>query len=397
MKKYTSGAFESTTYSIYTRSSEEIITEFPAIITTTSQNTIAIIKGNMVQTGTPSPSSIIMPDECGDKTANLCNVQSFTITAGGGSYNTVIFSGTLVSGTYTISLNQDNALTSSLRNTIRVNANGTTYYESTSTNYHNEAGLHSYTFTVNETSNVEIWLWSNTFSNSCTYSNIMLNTGSTPLPYQPYGYKIPISSGGTTTNVYLGEVASTRQIKQIVLTGEENYTESTGWKGTNTSVYYVGASGTSVTYAEILSTSSHFQGVARSTLQFVDTECTCMGNNIALFRIKSSIANDATEFKQWVAQQYAADTPVCVWYVLATPQTTTLNEPIRKIGNYADSVSVTGIPTTAEEQFDIDTTLKPSEVDLLVCEWTESQDKIYPWGETNAKVLRRKKSAKSKT
>lgn len=34
----------------------------------------------------------------------------------------------------------------------------------------------------------------------CT--NIMLNTGSTAIPYEPYGYKIPVTSGGVTTNLY---------------------------------------------------------------------------------------------------------------------------------------------------------------------------------------------------
>lgn len=36
-------------------------------------------------------------------------------------------------------------------------------------------------------------------------SEVMLNTGSTPLPYEPYGYKIPITCGGVTTDVYIGE------------------------------------------------------------------------------------------------------------------------------------------------------------------------------------------------
>lgn len=31
----------------------------------------------------------------------------------------------------------------------------------------------------------------------------MLNAGSSPLPFEPYGYKIPITCGGTTTNIYL--------------------------------------------------------------------------------------------------------------------------------------------------------------------------------------------------
>lgn len=39
-------------------------------------------------------------------------------------------------------------------------------------------------------------------------SNIMLNTGSTALPYEPYGYKIPITNNSETANIYLDEPIS---------------------------------------------------------------------------------------------------------------------------------------------------------------------------------------------
>ena len=42
---------------------------------------------------------------------------------------------------------------------------------------------------------------------STDISNIMLNTGSTPLPYEPYGYKIPViltAGSAETTDIYLG-------------------------------------------------------------------------------------------------------------------------------------------------------------------------------------------------
>jgi hypothetical protein len=40
-----------------------------------------------------------------------------------------------------------------------------------------------------------------------TTSNIMLNSGSTALPYEPYGYKLPILSNDTTVDVYIGDTA----------------------------------------------------------------------------------------------------------------------------------------------------------------------------------------------
>lgn len=402
MKKYTSGAFESTTYSIYTRSSEEIITEFPAIITTTSQNTIAIIKGNMVQTGTPSPSSIIMPDECGDKTANLCSgtaninktVNSVTITSdalgnftvtgvadsGGGRTQKISDNISLSAGSYRVSLGR--ATTAQL---CVSKASDNTFI----TGFYNSGS-----FTINSDTTVYFglnFISGNSYNDTFT---IMLQPFSTDYPYEPYGYKIPILSGGTTTNVYLGEVQSERKVYKYTFTGQE-----TSWRITGT-----GRLAVEIPFDGILGQyciCSHYKGTNVTSLESLtngDCEVGTLNNsNNQEFVVYDTNYTSTADFKTYLQQQYAADTPVTVWYVLATPQTTTLNEPIRKIGNYADSVSVTGIPTTAEEQFDIDTTLKPSEVDLLVYEWTESQDKIYPWGETNAKVLRRKKSAKSKT
>lgn len=40
---------------------------------------------------------------------------------------------------------------------------------------------------------------------SSDISNIMLNTGSTALPYEPYGYKVPVTINDVTTNLYLPE------------------------------------------------------------------------------------------------------------------------------------------------------------------------------------------------
>lgn len=87
-------------------------------------------------------------------------------------------------------------------------------------------------------------------------------------------------------------------------------------------------------------------------------------------RINSSIASSIAELKTFLAQQYAAGTPVMVWYVLAEPETAVVNEPLMKIGNYTDTIDSTQtsvqIPTAAGE-----TTiswagegLAPSEVEL---------------------------------
>ena len=73
------------------------------------------------------------------------------------------------------------------------------------------------------------------------------------------------------------------------------------------------------------------------------------------------------DFKSYLAQQYAAGTPVTVWYVLSTEETAVVNEPLMKIGDYADTLSMeqagVRIPTAnGSTTLDVETTVKPSEV-----------------------------------
>lgn len=58
--------------------------------------------------------------------------------------------------------------------------------------------------TVTPTSVNDDWrITFGTGSGNLTLSDIMLNTGSTHLPYEPYGYKLPIFSNSTVTNIYI--------------------------------------------------------------------------------------------------------------------------------------------------------------------------------------------------
>ena len=160
-------------------------------------------------------------------------------------------------------------------------------------------------------------------------------------------YKLPILSGGTTTPVYLGEVQSYRAIKKLVFDGTENWQLYT-------------------------TTSQRFFYFAISDLGIANKAAICSHTNTATIAQQNRLRiydnnnmwADENDFKTYLQQQYAAGTPVCVWYVLATPQTTTLNEPLRKIGDYTDSISnVASIPTNnGSNTLDIDTTLKPSNV-----------------------------------
>ena len=173
-------------------------------------------------------------------------------------------------------------------------------------------------------------------------------------------YKIPISSANTTTNIYLGEVETTRKIKKLVLTGNEIFymdkERANSWR-------FYSARLVSGKYS--LSICSHFVYIGTSEVNNTDNIGFSLFN-VSQFgcRCPKSVANTVNEFKAWLAAQYAAGTPVTIWYVLATPTTGIVNEPLRKIGNYADSISdVISIPTVrGKNVFDVDTEVKPSEV-----------------------------------
>ena len=87
--------------------------------------------------------------------------------------------------------------------------------------------------------------------------------------------------------------------------------------------------------------------------------------------LANSILNGQTlaDFKAYLAAQYTAGTPVTIWHILAEPETGIVNEPLHKIGDYADAISFAQagvtIPTLpGNNTFSVDTTLQPSQVSI---------------------------------
>lgn len=191
----------------------------------------------------------------------------------------------------------------------------------------------------------------------------MLNAGSTALPYEPYGYKIPITCAGQTVPVYLGQTPTVRRIKKAVLTGEESdwinaaiitatdaYQNATAIAGYKREAFYCSHM---VATTSSDSTTTHGYIGQRLTL--------CMDKTLGL--------DTVDKFKAYLAAQYAAGTPVTVWYVLATPETGIVNEPLAKIGDYADELHSTdagvSIPTAkGQNTLTVDTELQPSEMTI---------------------------------
>lgn len=181
-------------------------------------------------------------------------------------------------------------------------------------------------------------------------------------------YKLPLTSAGQDVDIYLGESQTTRRIKKLVLTGEENIansSESTTESGTYAYVYRMDTLNMTdiLNYNAIMITipypiflSSHFKLKTDGRESWKSIKNGEIGANSRagganIFLVFASTHTTAADFKTYLQQQYANGTPVTIWYVLATEETGTLNEPLRKIGDYADSIDSTQttaqIPTTA--------------------------------------------------
>ena len=253
-KKRVNGSWVNTTLRQY-KTATDTITTFPAVLYTTGTTATVMLKGQTVQSGTPSPDSPIMPQGCGDL----------------------------------------------------------------------------------ETSGAKVGQ-----------------------------YKIPISSAGQTTPVYLGEAQATRKIKKLVLTGEETFFQdkerADSWR------FY---SNPLISAKSNVSICNHFAYIGTSQVNGSDTIGFSLFSTMQFgCRCPKEIANTITEFKAFLAAQYAAGAPVCVWYVLANEETGIVNEPLMKIGNYADEVSNISIPTTTGKNIvDVETVLKPSEVSFNYAGW----------------------------
>ena len=203
-------------------------------------------------------------------------------------------------------------------------------------------------------------------------------TPSAPIAVQGVGeldsgqYKIPISSGGVTTNLYLGSTQTVRQIKKLVLDGTENWSSSSG------GIFYsLPISPYELDRNDLLST-HFFVGNYSGALAIGQIRGSGTPSQTIFFNYDNG-AIGVDGFKSWLATQYANGTPVTVWYVLTTPETAAVNEPLQKIGDYADILSnATAIPTTeGANSITVDTTVQPSEFTATWTGWHDSSVKEW--------------------
>jgi hypothetical protein len=336
------------------------------------------LKGNTVQNGTPTPSNPVEVNGVGVRTENLFDWA--TVTTG---YRIAWATGALIQDEAAIMSDFIPVSAGAYRANASFNLAGYAadksylgVYDPNSRSFRKEYGSRTSYYTISDTNVAYVKLVS--FSTTDTLSaSTTLNTGSTAKPFEPYGYKIPISSANTTTPVYLGEVETTRKIKKLVLTGQEDWQEGAAARGEYRFYLQMSDSIQSDTTVGVKSICTHFELASTGNTYNLNNSYTISVDQ-KLF-VKKEADTRLAGFKQWLADQYANGTPVTVWYVLAEPETAVVNEPLMKIGTYADSISnAASIPTVdGANTITVDTTVQPSEVSATYTGWHDSSVKEW--------------------
>ena len=353
----------------------ETITTLPATIYPLAQSVTLSLKGQTVQNGTPSPSNPVDVVGVGEQTANLYD-----------KTNPDIFTGYYDSGNNRFASTPNNAFvvvpivanaTYYVQGIKRASASATVRY-CTSAEHpaHGVSVLRTGTFTqsdgltlTGDTGENYLALFACGDSDYSAYGsvNAAIAANGANLVIDN-GYKIPISCGQQTTDLYLGQVQTTRTIKKLVLDGTENFTAH----ASIANLFRLDI--TDYRFSESnITLCTHYQSINNTGAAGVSNNNICFyyGSSTArIMYIMDSNYSTAADFKAYLAAQYAAGTPVTVYYLLATAETGTVNEPLMKISTYADSISGISISTTAgANTLDVQTTVKPSEVSAAFNGW----------------------------
>lgn len=323
------------------------------------------IYGNTEQTDTPTPENPIIPVGCGERTENLLpfDDKNFVIYDGGSNLIVECKNGDLYMKGTTTEIISPNAKWKT-NFTFELEA-GTYYCNSPSPlssgfgryikkydDNSNLLGANEYTLTITENTKcyLSFYIYNKNINSKI---ELMLNLGSTALPYEPYGYKLPILSNSTVTNIYLGEVETTRRIYKKRLVNPVSVTKvDNGYRVT-------------------FSISSHpapsyeSGGGVCNIAKWTDNY-----DNVG-FVVSNTSVYITQNIIDWARKEDATrwfnEHEVYVWYVLAEPETGIVNEPLMKIGDHADTVDNTQtsvqIPTFAGTTvIDYDGTTKPSQM-----------------------------------
>ena len=363
------------------------------------------IKGNMSQTGTPTPTTPITPQECGDMTENYFDIQNYVANitthnctvsvAANGVKITATGSDAYAGEAYKLpdranAADRAAAIPATENTTYVLSADVDSFrdcyisyldssYDAINANYTAIGVNVPAKFTTPAgTAYIALRFGSTSLSSgqSKTFANITLNKNGK--------YKLPIVSGGVTTNVYLNEPlrkigdyadtittdgTMTRVIKTYKITGQENWGvhgSVASWFYVDNIIYPIISTDSTLTSPTI---TSHFKVRAYAyAVGISNGECTFGHPSGVLSQFRTILKNtDYTtveDFTNWLKYQYNNGNPVTIWYASDSSTTETITAP--------------SIPTTSGGQtFDVGTTLKPSEVDLTYHGWHEYEVQKY--------------------
>ena len=159
------------------------------------------ITGNTVQDGTPTPDTPQEVKAVGDRTGNLFNLQSWTNTATDTrSYfqlSITLYNGSTSLGECRFDVHETGRV---VFTSATAGADGATRLAIKHNGSTRDLAIGSVydDFPANQplTISFDVSGYDPTIAGGISISNIMLNTGSTALPYEPYGYKIPVVTRG---------------------------------------------------------------------------------------------------------------------------------------------------------------------------------------------------------
>ena len=192
-------------------------------------------------------------------------------------------------------------------------------------------------------------------------------------------YCIPLTVSGTSYPLYLseplrkiGEYADsvdssgvvTRRIKKVVFDGTENW--SIAQSGMEKALFTVSLASTPISSLDVrrLSICTHYDDAiiyySTTSIGFLPIE-----DGTIRFRPDNVASMTKNDWTTWLAAQYAANTPVCVWYVLASPVTETTTAP-------------TITPASGSNTLTCGTTLSPSAVSLTTVGGVAPYNPIVP-------------------
>ena len=369
----------------------DTITTLPAVLYPNDTTATVGLKGNMEQSGTPTPTTPIQPSETGERTGNLWSNDNATLSEWISS-NGEKTSGASATYGCTLSIPYRGATHYTIKyNNYKPYSYSLVFYDSNGDfiireHIANPNNIGDTIIVPNGTASVIAQVATNvgtTLTREMLDSYaIMLNSGNTALPYEPYGYKLTISSASTTTPIYLGGVQTTRKVKKYEFTGNEAFTKNDA--DSTHYLYYGGRVSllpNSIEKTPLMCNELPVISVAPQTQVGISSNNKF---NVIYLNFGADVmnaqpsGNTVDGLKEYLAARYAAGTPVCIWYVLVNETTGIVNEPLRKIGTYADTVSGITIPTiTGKDTFDVLTTLKPSEVELTYTGWHDAVVKEF--------------------